>query len=303
MDLSEFQDKYNTAVKRITQVLESDKTVLAACLYGSANEGNSWVHSDIDIHVIVSDEKAGWGEVTLVQDEFIVNIDKFSREHYIRCIENRVGWGFLTASIFANSKLLFSKDPIFYELYDDVKSLGKKEAKISLLKITCDLILPMEKAYKHISFTKNLHRALPYILNIAEGFALLILSSKGIRPKKFNISSASEYEPELFKSIYYDVVNNEMSEQIYMIAIDCAFAYFRKNQEKYFEFLIEYLKSENRAFTVTEIDKYFSTGIHGTSTICEWLVKENLLSRASSPLKLTDKSNITMSEAAYFITY
>jgi predicted nucleotidyltransferase len=302
MCITEFQKKYNDAVDKTVQLLKADNTVIGACLYGSANEGNMWIHSDIDMHVIVSDEKIRYQEITLVYDDSIVNIDMFSREEFKSCIENRQGKGFLTASILANSKLLFSKEPIIDEFYDDVKSLGKKEAKVIMFRIAAGCVLPMEKAYKYIYFTKELHRALPYIINIAEGFASLILFSNGIRAKKVNIPNASQYEPDLFKTIYYEITDNGLSEQTLKNAIDYIFDYFRKNQEKYFEPLIEYIKTENRVFSVSEINNYFQYfGIHGTSTICEWLVKENILNRASSPLKITSKSTVSVSEAAYFI--
>ena len=69
----------------------------------------------------------------------------FTREVYKRNIENRKGGGFITASIFANSKLLFSKDPLIDEYYDDVKSLGEKEIKGVSLMIAAGCVLPMER--------------------------------------------------------------------------------------------------------------------------------------------------------------
>jgi len=301
MDTNGLQERYSAAVERVTQSLKSDKTVLAAFLYGSANEGSAWVYSDIDIHVVVSDDKVGWREITLVQDGFAVNIDMASKGAYIRDIENRQGKSFLTASIFAGSSLLFSKDPILSELHEDIKRLGKREIKGVLMLIAAGCILHIEKAHKLVCLTKELGRALPYIINIAEGFASLVFFSNNIRAKKLNIPKATEHEPELFKTIYHNLLCGGLDERKYKNAIDGIFAFFRKNQEAYFSPLIEFISFENRVFTVTEINKHFSFGIHGTSYICEWLVRENLLNKTSSPYRLTYRSNVTLNEAAYFV--
>lgn len=295
-------DKLSSALEQLTESLKEDKYVLCAYIYGSARDKTIWELSDIDVHVIVADGLIAYHEISLKQNDFLINIDIFSREEFKNCMENRQGAGFLTASIFANSTLLFSRDPLFDDYYNEVKLLGKKEAQMICFRIAAGCILPIEKACKFIYHTDELLRALPYIHNVVEGISSLILFDHGVRAKKVNIPVASAYEPALYQTMYYDLFENALSKQRLNKAMDAILNYFRQHQQAYFKPLFDFLKMENRVFSASEIDRYFQYfGIHGTALLCEWLVHEKLLNRATAPTKLTPKSKVSVSEAAYFL--
>ena len=78
-------------------------------------------------------------------------------------------------------------------------------------------------------------------------------------------------------------------------------SYIAKRAESLFEPIIEHLREVGEARSCTEIEDYFerNLGLGGITTACEYLADQGIIGKASTPVKLTKRSNIEVQELAF----
>ncbi len=66
--------------------------------------------------------------------------------------------------------------------------------------------------------------------------------------------------------------------------------------------MIEHLREVGEARSCTDLENYFerNLGVKGVITACEYLADQRLIGKASTPLRLTKRSNIDVQELAFF---
>ena len=66
--------------------------------------------------------------------------------------------------------------------------------------------------------------------------------------------------------------------------------------------VLQFLEEEGGVRSTTELDAYFGPKVQQPS-LClayEWLADQGVIQKVSAPLRLTEKSRVTMDEAAYY---
>src|SRR5205807_9749625 len=68
--------------------------------------------------------------------------------------------------------------------------------------------------------------------------------------------------------------------------------------------VIDHLREVGEARSCTEIENHFKRNfdVGGVTTACEYLADQGLIGKASTPVRLTKKSNIEVQELAFFYT-
>ena len=66
--------------------------------------------------------------------------------------------------------------------------------------------------------------------------------------------------------------------------------------------VLEYLREAGEARSASEIEEHFKRkfNVEGVTTACEYLADQGLIGKASTPVRLTKKSNISVQELAFF---
>jgi hypothetical protein len=66
--------------------------------------------------------------------------------------------------------------------------------------------------------------------------------------------------------------------------------------------IFEYLREAGEARSVSEIEDHFKRhfDVEGVTTACEYLADQGLIGKASTPVRLTKKSNVEAQELAFF---
>lgn len=82
-------------------------------------------------------------------------------------------------------------------------------------------------------------------------------------------------------------------------AIDC---YVAERASSLFAPVIEHLREVGEARSCTEIEDHFKRNfnVEGVTTACEYLADQGLIGKASTPARLTKKSNVEVQELAFF---
>ena len=66
--------------------------------------------------------------------------------------------------------------------------------------------------------------------------------------------------------------------------------------------VIEHLREVRETRSCSEIESHFERnfGVSGVTTACEYLADQGLIGKASTPVRLTKKSNVEVQELAFF---
>ena len=78
--------------------------------------------------------------------------------------------------------------------------------------------------------------------------------------------------------------------------------YLEEKTDRLFRPLLDYLTECAEVCSLSEINGYFRKKIQGggLEEACEWLVRQDIIEKLSSPIHLTEKSRIKVEEPAYY---
>jgi hypothetical protein len=118
------------------------------------------------------------------------------------------------------------------------------------------------------------------------------------------IYRAIDGNPELFQTIYLDVLAKRKNRRVLTSALDAIDGYLERHYKAHLKPLLVFLKKENRVVPLSEISEHFAfSQLHPwhLESACEWLERKGLLEKLSAPFKLTKRSLERVEEPAYFL--
>ena len=298
------RERFEHAVEVVQEDLEADSHVLAAILCGSLSYDEVWDKSDIDLVVITTDEKKRLHEsICLTAEEVNIHTSLIQRNHFKRTLEAAQRNSF-QHSIYARSKLLFSKDPSIDRMYDDIDRLGKHDLQIQMMNHAQFTVVQLYKAKKWHLIKDDLHYTANWILSTASVLANVVVSRAGQLVDREALVEATKLEPELFKLIYTDLFDKKISHVSLGRAIEAIDAYLEPMAEELFEPVIEYLRGAGgEPRSSTELETHFERNydLRHVVTACEWLSDLGIIEKASIHTKLTLYSQNEVEELAFFV--
>ena len=117
------------------------------------------------------------------------------------------------------------------------------------------------------------------------------------------IYRAIDGDPELFQTIYLDVLTRRKSRKVLATALDAIDAYLDDHYKAHLKPLLSYLRKQDRVVPLSEISDHFAfSEIYPwhLAAACEWLERKGRLEKLSAPFKLTKRSHEEVEEPAYF---
>jgi hypothetical protein len=108
--------------------------------------------------------------------------------------------------------------------------------------------------------------------------------------------------PGFFKIVYADLLNSKKTRQNVQAALKAIDGYLAEHAAQLFGTVIDYLREAREARSATEIENHFKRtfDIEGVTAACEYLADERLIGKASTPVQLTKRSNVSVQELAFF---
>jgi hypothetical protein len=108
--------------------------------------------------------------------------------------------------------------------------------------------------------------------------------------------------PAFFTTIYVDLLNAPKSRGRVKAALDAIDGYLAARATTVFGAILEHLREVGETRSCRELEHHFkrSFGVEGVTTACEYLADRGVIAKASTPARLTKKSNIEVQELAFF---
>ena len=296
------RERFETALDTLIEQVREDRHVLAAILCGSLSHDQVYDKSDIDLVLVCADDKKMKGHaVSLVVDDINIHTSIIPRTDFKKGIEGSARNSF-EHSLYAKSKLLFTKDPTIERLYDEILNLGSRDTDVQLLRSGCNAVYGLYKARKWFVTRGDLELTSLWLLNSADSLAEIEAGLEGEIIGREVIPQGQRLNPELFRVVYTDILNKKKTRKAVEAALDTAEEYVRKKARRLFKPVLDYLRGEGDARSATAIDHHLHRNfdIHNAVMACEYLADIGLIDKVSTPVKLTIRSQIEVDELAFF---
>jgi hypothetical protein len=295
-DPAEAKQRFEDALEAIITQVRKDGHILAGILCGSLS------HDDIDLILICSDDKKTKAHnLALVADDINIHANIIPRSVFKQSIEGTARNSF-QHSLIAKSRLLFTTDPTIEDIYNEVNRLGDHDRQIQLFKSAAAVTGSFYKAQKWAYVRKDLEYASLYILYSATPLAQIEVGMARKIISREVIPQALELNPEFFRIIYTDLLNKKKTRKAVHAAIDAIDDYLSSKAKVVFRLVLDYLEAEVDVRSATEIAHHFDRAYDTSSAImaCEYLADLELIEKASTPAKLTTRSQVEVDEMAFF---
>jgi predicted nucleotidyltransferase len=302
MDKELIRQKFAEALAALVEQLKEDRSILAAILCGSLSHDAVWAKSDIDLVLVtVDDKKATRSDLSLYADGVNVHAFLTPRAEFRRAVEGSIHNSFMH-SFLAKGKLLYTHDRTIADLCARLSEIGDRDTEIQLLRAATSALPPIYKAHKFFITRGDLDYTALWILYAATPLARIEVIGARLLADREVIPQAMKLNPTLFKIIYTDMLNAKKTRKSVQTALDAIDSYVAERAATLFAPVIAHLREVGEARSSSEIEDHFKRNfdIEGVITACEYLADQRLVGKASTPVRITKRSNIEAQELAFF---
>ena len=293
---------FRVALDALVEQIKHDRSVLAAILCGSLSHDTVWAKSDIDLVLVTVDDKnIAASDISLYADGINVHAFLMPRSTFRRTVEGSLNNSFFH-SFLAKGRLLYTHDETVQQLCERLQAIGRRDTAIEILKAANGALPIVAKAHKWFLTRGDLEYTSLWILYACTQLAKIEVMSRGQLVDREAIPQALKLNPELFRIIYLDLLNKKRTKTNVEAALAAVDEYLARRARTIFAPVLDYLRDAGEIRAVSDIEHHFTRtlDVAGITLACEYLADEGIIGKASSPARLTKKSNINVEELAFF---
>jgi hypothetical protein len=304
--------RFETALAQFVERIMEDRYVLAVVQVGSLLLETMWQRHSLSLWIIEADgvtrrlPSDGTDERifrTLVENGINIHAEVIPRSRFKKMVEGASRTAF-SCNFFAERRVVASKDKSIEGWFTKANRLATKDQERELLAFSTWTIHASRHARKRLDIKGDLALAAQDTLGAAHSVAHTEIIRRGEVWEQDVIYRAIEGAPDLFRTIYLDVLARPKNRRVLSAALDGVDGYLDEHYEAHLKPLLDYLKKQNRVVPLSEISDHFAfSQVHPghLESACEWLEKKGLLEKVSAPFKLTKRSTERVEEPAYFL--
>lgn len=304
--------RFDAALKQFVERVADDRYILAIVLVGSLGAETIWRRESLSLWIIEADgvtrrlPSDGNDERifrTLVEGGINLHVELIPRSRFKQMVEGASRTAF-SCNFFAERRIVFSSDPSIASWFEKANRLATKDQERELLTFSTWTIHAHRQASKRLNLKKDLELAAQETINAAHSVAHTEIIRRGEICEQDVIYRAMEGAPDLFKTIYLDVLAKRKNRRVLSAALDAIEGYLEQHYKAHLKPLLAYLKKQNRVVPLSEMGDHFAFSQlypWHLESACEWLERKGLLQKVSAPFKLTKRSQERVEEPAYFL--
>jgi hypothetical protein len=293
--------RFQEALELFTAKVKQDSYIIAAILAGSMSYDQVWEKSDLDILLVGRSEKVPERSYYLIENGVNIHAVLLSRSIFKQQIERSLQSSFFH-SYFSKSTLLFSTDETISEYYQNVQHLGARDRQLQLLRVGCNVLPALAKAEKWLYVKNDPAYSFLWLMYMLNSLATIeVLQHNEIAGREV-VQQAMNHNPAFFGAIYFDMIAQPVNAAVVERALQLVNCYLDERTFALFQPIFDYLAAADGPRTAGELDRYFVKQTQ-TESLCpayEWLAAKGAIQCISTPLRLTEKSHVTVDEAAYY---
>ena len=293
--------RFQQALDTFTAKVKQDSYIIAAILGGSLSHDQVWEKSDIDILLVGRSEKVPERFYYLIEDGINIHAWLLSRSKFKQQIERALQSSFFH-SYFSKSTLLFSTDETISEYYQNVQRLGARDRELQLLNAGSGVLPILAKAEKWLYVKNDPAYSFLWLMYMVAELATIEVIAAGEVASREVIHQALKHNPAFFQAVYFDIIAQPVDYAAVERALRLVNDYLRERISLLFQPLLDYLSAADGPRSASEIDSYFRKQLQNETigAVYEWLADQSVIQKVSHPLRLTEKSRVTVDEAAYY---
>jgi hypothetical protein len=303
--------RFEAALGQFIDRVSEDRYVLAVVLVGSLSAETIWQRESIGLWIIEADgvtrrlQSDGEDErIYRILVEYGINFhaEVIPRSRFKKMVEGASRTAF-SCNFFAHRQVVYSRDPSIESWFKKANAVATKDQERELLVYSTWTIHAHRHARKRLDLKNDLELAAQGTVYAAHSVAHTEIIRLGKICEEDVIYRAMEHAPELFQTIYRDVLANRKSRRVLSTALDAIDEYLTRHYQKHLKPLLDYLKKQNRVVPLSEISEQFAfSQIHPwhLESACEWLERKGIVEKVSAPFKLTKRSLERVEEPSYF---
>jgi hypothetical protein len=296
------QQQFASALDALVDQVRQDRSILAAILCGSLSHDIVWAKSDIDLVLVtIDDKKVAEGDRALYADGVNVHALLMPRGEFRRLAEGSIRNSFMH-SFLAKGRLLYTHDETIGDVFEHLRDMGERDRQMQLLSAATHALGPLHKAHKWLLTRGDLDYAALWILYAATPLAQIEVISHRLLADREVIPQAMKLNPDFFRIVYSELLNKRKTRPAVEAALAAIDDYLAGRAEELFAPVLEHLRDVGEARSCTEIEDHFRRNfdVAGVSTACEYLADAGLIGKASTPVRLTKRSNVDVQELAFY---
>jgi predicted nucleotidyltransferase len=301
MEHESIQQTFAAALDALVAQVKEDRSVLAAILCGSLSHDTVWAKSDIDLVLVTIDDKnVEASDLALNADGVNVHALLMPRAQFRGTVEGSVRHSFMH-SFLAKGRLLYTHDQTIADLCASLNRIGERDTQVQLLRAATSALPAIDKAHKWFVTRGDLEYTALWILHAVTPLAKVEVLSGRLLADREVIPQAMKLNPAFFKTVYLDLLNATKTRTRVEAALDAIDGYVASRAARLFALVIDHLREAGEARSCREIEGHFTRNfdVSGVTTACEYLADQGLIGKASTPVRLTKKSNLDLQELAF----
>lgn len=296
------KDRFTAALDTLMAQVRQDRAILGAILCGSLSHDTVWEKSDVDlILVTIDDRKVPQTDLSLFADGVNVHALLVPRAELRKLAEGSLHNSFLHSFV-AKGRVLYAHDETIHELWRGLREIGERDTEVQLLRAATFSLPAIYKAHKWFVTREDLEYTALWILAAATGLARIeVINARQIADREV-IPQAMNLNPDFFRVIYTDLLNQKKTSTSVQRALDAIDRYIAERTPRLFARVFAYLAEAGEARSCTEIEDWFRKhlDVEGVTTACEYLADQGLIGKAGVSVRLTKKSSVDVQELAFF---
>jgi hypothetical protein len=304
--------RFQVALDQFVERIAEDRYVLAVVLVGSLSPETIWDRESLWMWIIeadgvgrrlLSDGKDERIFRILVENGINIHAEVIPRSRFKQMVEGASRTAF-SCNFFAERRIVFSKDSSIDGWFKTANNVATKDQERELLTFSTWTIHAVRHARKRLEIKQDLELAAQETLWAAHSVAHTEIIRQGTVWEQDVIYRAIDWNPELFQTIYLDVLAKRKNRRVLTAALDAIDGYLERHYKAHLKPLLAFLKKENRVVPLSEISEHFAfSQLHPwhLESACEWLERKGRLEKLSAPFKLTKRSLERVEEPAYLL--
>lgn len=303
---------YEDALRGFLERVREDRTIVAVVRLGSLDEAQIWHMDEISLWVIEVDgvsrrlRSDGNNERiwrTFCEEGVNLNAEIIPRSRFKRMVEGSSRTAF-TCNFFSKRELVYCADPSIESWFREATQIATKEQALELLVATTWLTHAHRYAGRLFEIKKDLQRTVSSLVWVAHSIASIEIIRRGEIYEDTILYKAMEYEPELFETIYSNVVGRKPTKKSLRTALSRVDAYLDEHGVEQLEPVLHFLRKQQRVVPLSEMCEHFAhTQLYPwhLESACEWLEQRAVIEKVAAPYAITKKSRVEVEEPAYFM--